>query len=239
MVEKSLKSFRNVFSNIVIAIMLAFLFGISYFGGVMNVFSSGENKVFYYGNQEGNNISLMVNVYWGDDFIAPMLEIFEKYNVKTTFFVGGMWAAKNNEMLLRFLEEGHEVGNHGFFHKDHKALSVEKNQEEIYNTHELVKTITDVEMNLFAPPSGSFSQNTLNVAKNLGYHTVMWTYDTIDWRDKNERLIFERATQKPKGGNLILMHPTKHTVLALENIIEFLQDKGFNLTTVSKTLGLV
>lgn len=236
MAEKSLKTFRNIFSNLIIAGMLAFLFGISYFGGVMNVFSSGDYKVYYHGNLEKNNISLMINVYWGDEFLDDMLKIFEKHNVKTTFFVGGMWANKNNQMLKRFLKEGHELGNHGFFHKDHKNLSLEKNQEEIFTTHELVKSITGVEMSLFAPPSGSFSQQTLNVAKNLGYKTIMWTYDTVDWRDKNAQLIFERATQKANNGNLILMHPTKHTVLALENIIEFFHKKSFNLTTVSENI---
>lgn len=238
MAEKSLKKFRNIFSNIAIASMLTFLLGVSYFGGVMNVFSSGDYKVYYNGDLEKNNISLMVNVYWGDEYISPMLEIFEKHNVKVTFFVGGMWAAKNNEMLKRFLDEGHELGNHGFFHKDHKSLNLDKNQEEIYNTHELIKSITGVEMSLFAPPSGSFSQNTLNVAKNLGYKTIMWTYDTVDWRDKNAQTIFERATQKAKGGNLILMHPTEQTVLALENIIEFFHKKSFNLTTVSENIGI-
>jgi probable sporulation protein (polysaccharide deacetylase family) len=238
MKKERLKLFRNVFANLLIAVMLIVLMGVSYFGGVLNVFSSGDYTVYYHGLLENKSVSLMINVYWGDEYLEPMLDILKEHEVKTTFFVGGMWASKNNEMLKRMIEDGHELGNHGFYHKDHKTLSLEKNQEEIYNTHQLIKSITGVEMKLFAPPSGAFSQTTLNVAKNLGYHTVMWTKDTIDWKEKNSQVIFNRAVKNASGGDLILMHPTEATLATLEKIIEYFKDKSLNLTTVSKNIGV-
>ena len=91
-------------------------------------------------------------------------------------------------------------------------------------------------MNLFAPPSGAYNSTTLNVAESLGYKTIMWTKDTIDWRDQDGGLIFQRATKNACGGDFILMHPTQATLNSLKEIIDFYKNKGFNLTTVSETL---
>ena len=91
-------------------------------------------------------------------------------------------------------------------------------------------------MNLFAPPSGSFSQKTLDIAEEMGYNIIMWSLDTIDWRDKDVSLIVRRATEKVGGGDLILMHPTQSTLEALPAIIEKISEKGLKIAKVSDVL---
>ena len=96
---------------------------------------------------------------------------------------------------------------------------------------------TGIEMNLFAPPSGAYSSATLTAADTLGYKTVMWSKDTIDWRDKDSWLIFNRATKNISNGDLVLMHPTKDTLKALDDIITEIMSKGLMLVTVSENLA--
>lgn len=91
-------------------------------------------------------------------------------------------------------------------------------------------------MNLFAPPSGSFNNATLQAANELGYKTIMWTKDTIDWRDKDTDLITKRATVNVQGGDFILMHPTYNTSLALEQILDYYENNNLIATTVTKNL---
>lgn len=211
---------------------------LSVFSPVVSVAYTNGEKPYYNGNKQNNNISLMINVYWGTEYLESMLSSLKAENVKTTFFVGGCWVAKNNENLIKILSDGHEIANHGYNHKDHSKLSAKQNKEEIYACGELVEALTGVKMNLFAPPSGSFNNTTLTVASSLGYKTIMWSKDTIDWRDKDENLIFSRATKNAENGDLILMHPTEKTAAALPKIIKTLKEKGFNLTTVSENIGL-
>ena len=198
--------------------------------------SSVVNGVYYSGNENSNKISLMINVYWGTEYLDGMLDILDKYDVKTTFFVGGTWAVKESGMLTKIYEKGHEIGNHGYSHKDQDKLSREDNKKEILTTHNIVKDLLGIDMTLFAPPSGAYSKTTVEVANELSYQTIMWTRDTIDWRDKDANLIYSRAIKNAKGGDLVLMHPTQKTLEALENIIVELQSKGFKLTTVSDAL---
>ncbi len=236
MMKTRFKFFRDTVANVVIVLLLVTLTIISYAGGVLNVFSSSNSDPIYHGNLSKKNVTLSFNVYWGTEFIEPILKVLKENNIKTTFFIGGIWAAQNNELLLKIRDDGHELGNHGYFHKDHQKLSFESEQEEIYSTHKLIKTITGIDMQLFAPPSGAFSNSTLQIAKNLGYKTIMWTKDTIDWRDKDSNLIYTRATKNAMGGDFILMHPTSATLVALPNIIKFYFDNGFKLTTISENL---
>ena len=178
----------------------------------------------------------MFNVYWGTEYLNDILDILQKYNVHTTFFVGGQWVEKEVDLLKKICSFGHEIGNHGYFHKEQEYLDYSQNYDEIYMNHNLVKAHTDVTMNLFAPPSGSFNQSTLDSARELGYKTIMWSKDTIDWRDKDANLIFRRATEKVQGGDLILAHPTKQTLQALPLILEFYKINNLNATTVSECL---
>ena len=92
-------------------------------------------------------------------------------------------------------------------------------------------------MTLFAPPSGAFSKTTLQVAEQLGYKTIMWSRDTIDWRDQNVDLIVKRATSNIDGGELILMHPTKCTDLALDTVLNYYKTNGFQICTVSENIN--
>lgn len=234
--KKKEKVFRNVFANLIIGVVLIGLFIITYTGGTLNAFNANEVEAVYHGNTSSKNISLMINVYWGNDYIEPMLKTLKDNNIKTTFFVGGTWAKQYPELLKMIYNNGHEIANHGFYHKDHKNISYQQNKNEILNTHNLIKEILGVEMDLFAPPSGSYSKTTIETAKELGYTSIMWSRDTIDWRDQDENLIYSRAVKNAAGGDLILMHPTEKTAAALPKIIETLLGEGFNLTTVSECL---
>ena len=227
----------SILTNVVIFGVLTTVFVLAFSGSVLTANVTVDAAPFYHGNTARKNVSLMVNVYWGTEYLEDMLATFREYGVKTTFFVGGTWAEKNPESLKKIAADGHEIGNHGYFHLDHKKISEEKNREEIVVCESMVQSIIGVKTALFAPPSGSFSKTTLSVAKELGYQTVMWSKDTIDWRDKDESLVFSRATKNLKGGDLILMHPTEHTKNALKKILEFYKENGFSAVTVGENIA--
>lgn len=203
----------------------------------LSVSNSEYKGVIFAGDKKSNNVSLMINVYWGNDSLVKMLDILKKHEVKTTFFIGGSWAKDNEALLKRIFDEGHEIGSHGYLHKDHSKLSYEDNLTEIQVCHEIVKTKLGIEMELFAPPSGAYNSNTTKAANFLNYKTIMWSKDTIDWRDHDTSVIYNRAVTNMSGGDLILMHPTQNTADALEKIILYAKNHNFCLTTVSKTLG--
>ncbi len=183
-------------------------------------------------------VSLMFNVYWGTDEVCKILTVLEKYEAKATFFIGGCWADDNVECLKQIAEAGHELGNHGYFHKDHKRLSEKENQKEIATCNEFIRLATGITPTLFAPPSGSYGNVALSVAETLGMKTILWSRDTIDWRDKDSKLIYKRATKDVKGGEFVLMHPMKETADALPDILEYYASLNLKAVSVSENLNL-
>ena len=239
---KKEKIFRNVFSNIVIFSLILVVCVSCFFSksstDVSQTANSEYNGTIYAGDKNSKNVSLMINVYWGNEWLVKMLDILDKRSVKATFFVGGSWVKENPKLLKQIYAKGHEIGSHGNTHKEQGKLDYTKNLTEIQTCHEIVKDVIGVEMELFAPPGGSYNQNTIKATNFLGYKTIMWTRDTIDWRDHNTSLIYNRAVTNMNGGDLILMHPTENTAEALSNIISYTKKQGFNLVTVSENLGL-
>lgn len=229
------KSFRNMSSLIILFMLTSLIFYVSA-SSYKYAFSYQNEDVIYHGNQDSNKVSLMINVYWGTEYLEGILDTLDRYDAKCTFFVGGQWVEKEPEMLKEICSRGHEIANHGYFHRDQEYLDYSQNLEEIKVNHELVKTLLGIEMSLFAPPSGSFNKSTLEASKNLGYSTIMWTKDTIDWRDKDANLIYSRATNNIKGGDLILAHPTEKTLQALPLILEYYKLNNFVATTVTECL---
>ena len=67
--------------------------------------------------------------------------------------------------------------------------------------------------------------------------TILWSKDTIDWRDKNASLVYTRATKDVKGGDFILMHPMTATADALDDILKYYETKGLETLTVSENLS--
>ena len=92
--------------------------------------SSLADRVYYNGDREGVRVSLMFNVYWGGEYLGGILDVLEEYGVYATFFIGGCWADDNAELVREIAERGHELGNHGYFHKDQDKLGYDGNAEE-------------------------------------------------------------------------------------------------------------
>ena len=200
--------------------------------------SADGNEIGLYrsAGEDGVGVSLMFNVYWGTDEVYRILQTLKSHEATATFFIGGCWADDNVECLKAIHADGHEIGNHGYFHKDHAKLNLVNNQKEIRSCNQFIELAIGIKPHLFAPPSGAYGNDMLSACKAMNMQTILWTKDTIDWRDKNAALIYTRATKNVKCGDFILMHPMKETADALEDILKYYDDNNLKTVTVSQNL---
>jgi probable sporulation protein (polysaccharide deacetylase family) len=191
----------------------------------------------YRGNPAKPMVSLMINVAWGNEYIGPMLDILDAEKVKVTFFLDGSWLSHNKELAAELLRRGHEVENHAYTHPNMSTLSRARATAEIEKTQKLLKESLGVTNKWFAPPSGDFNQQTVEIAASLGLKTVLWTVDTVDWRNPSPESVIAKITSKAEPGTLVLMHPTASSSKALRGMIRGIKAKGLQLGTVSQTLS--
>jgi len=235
--KKRKGSTANLLTNLALSALIISVGAVCLYPAQATVSTDGGGaEVYRCAPTETDGVSLMFNVYWGTDEVYQILEILDEYEAKATFFIGGCWADDNVECLKAVAQKGHELGNHGYFHKDHKKLSAKDNEKEIYACNQFVYLSTGITPVLFAPPSGSYGKDCLTACKTLGLKTVLWSRDTIDWRDKDADLVYRRATRDIKGGEFVLMHPMPHTVKALGKILKEYQSRGLKGVSVSENL---
>ena len=226
----------SVVTNCVLVVIVLAVSFVGFFGGKA-VAVSNKNPNLYYRAENGSGISLMFNVYEHTENVLKILDILDEYESKSTFFIGGSWADDNVSCLKEIRDRGHEIGSHGYFHLEHDKLTLAENAEEIRRSVEFLSLAAGVTVTLFAPPSGAYGDDTIAAADGMGLKTVMWSKDTIDWRDKDEGLCYTRATKEIGGGDLVLMHPMKHTLAALPKILKYYRAHGLRAITVSENLG--
>jgi peptidoglycan/xylan/chitin deacetylase (PgdA/CDA1 family) len=157
--------------------------------------------------------------------------------VRATFFIDGLWASKHPDELKAIYRGGHEIGNHAFSHPNMSRLSSTEMEEEIAKTDKVIRDTLDIKPNLFAPPSGDFNDLTVRTAAKLGYRTILWTIDTVDWRHPAPALVVEKIGNGIGNGFLVLMHPTDSSVGALPGMISRIREKQIELGTVSEVLN--
>ena len=195
-----------------------------------------EIKPIYEGDSHKKAMSFTCNVAWGNEYIPSMLSVLEEKDVKITFFIEGRWAENFPEILKLITSKGHEIGNHGYSHAHHASLTLEQNMNEIKQAEDVILEITGKRPELFAPPYGEFSDQTIEAAKNMECKLIMWSIDTIDWKKPGVDYIVNKVLDNAGNGKIVLMHPTEDTVRALPTIMENLIHQGFEICPVSKIL---
>ena len=184
-------------------------------------------------------IAISFDAAWGADDTDVLLEILAEFDVRTTFFVCGYWVTKYPEEVKRIHAAGHDIGNHGDTHAHGAQLNLEQNKQEIMGTHEKVRELLGIEMDLFRPPYGEYNNTVISAADALGYFTIQWNVDSHDWMNRGPRYEIDQVLNNKNLGNgsIILFHnDAKDTPVTLRPILEGLIEKGFEIVPISELI---
>lgn len=191
----------------------------------------------YRGHPEKEMVALMINVSWGSEYIPSILETLKEHGVKATFFVEGKWAKENKRLLEMIAEEKHLIGNHAYNHPDMAKISLNESISQIERTNKIIEAIIGEKPKWFAPPSGSFNDSVVKVADDLSMETILWTVDTIDWKNPSVSVMINRVMTNIHPGATVLMHPTEPVVQGLATMITDIKETGYRLGTVEQLLS--
>ena len=220
-------------------LLLVILLGLLAAGGGYFLFRQEVVHVMepiYQGSVDKKEMALAINVDWGEDILPEMLDIFTKEKVYATFFVTGRFAEKFPESVKKIEKDGHEIGNHGYSHGHPDQTGFLENQEQIKKTEEALGAIVAKPAKLFAPPYGECSPKVVEAAEKLGYKTIMWTVDTVDWRGGSPQQIAKKVVSNAQNGAIVLMHPKEVTVEALPIMIKELKKQGYKFKKISQII---
>lgn len=165
---------------------------------------------------------------------ADLLDILKQYDVKATFFLQGVNVDARPELVARAQQEGHEIGNHTYDHKNLTKISMDEVNQQINKTADAVERACGVRPTLLRPPYGS---TTYKLRDQLTVPVIKWSVEPADSFTKDTTQIVNTVLKDTQDGDIILLHDTHdYSVAAIPKIIEGLREKGFTFVTVTELL---
>lgn len=233
--------------NIASAALVVLLCGTLVFASCNNLFTQIKRTVatagqerklpIYSVNTDEKKIALGINCAWDADDIPLLIEILQAEDVKASFFVAGSWVTNYPEALAALAAAGHEIGSHSNSHRDMTTLTAAQITEEANTSAELIKNVTGSAPTLFRMPSGSYNNQVIETLEGLGYYTIQWDLDSVDWKNPTVEEMSNKILMGAAPGTITLFHSgAQNTPETLKRIIPQLKAQGYTFVPVGELI---
>ena len=192
----------------------------------------------FLGNTQENTIYLTFDCGYESGCTAEMLDVLKAHDVKAAFFVVGNYITDSPELVRRMAEEGHIVGNHTWSHPNMSEITDKTAfSQQLQKVKDAYRECTGAEMPLYyRPPQGVYSEENLQLAKELGYKTVFWSLAYVDWiadQQPGEQEALDKLTSRIHPGAVVLLHNTSATnAKILDRLLTRWEEMGYQFGTL-------
>lgn len=175
------------------------------------------------------------------DATPLILDTLAEKGVRATFFVLGSHAERWPELVRRMAQEGHQLGNHGYFHRKLQFKSPFYVSRDIRLGIRAIKRAGAPAPRYFRAPHGFRSPWTTPIALSYGERTVGWSLGVWDSDRPGVDEIVRRTLEGVSPGSIVLLHDgdgynpdgdRMQTAAALPHIIDRLKDQGYGFATL-------
>ncbi|GAA4594695.1 polysaccharide deacetylase family protein [Planotetraspora phitsanulokensis] len=140
------------------------------------------------------------------------LDELDRLGCRATFFVLGEMLERHPGVARRVAEAGHEIGVHGWHHRNALMTPPGRVTAEMGRAASLVGEVTGVRPVWYRPPYGVLSAETLIAARWWGLRPVLWTVWGRDWTERaTPESVLASIAPGLRGGATILLHDSDCT----------------------------
>ena len=202
----------------------------------ISVLAARRQLPVYCVERSDNKIAISFDASWGGDKTLPILDILDRYNIKTTFFLVDIWTQKYPELVKEILARGHEIGNHSLTHAHMNKLDAQGIVKELSGMAQGLEKVAGIKPTLFRPPYGEYNDLVVTTARAQGYEVVQWSVDSQDWKNRGAQDIITRATRVQSGDIILFHNDSQYIVEALPEVLNYYLKNGYNVVPVSEIL---
>ncbi|WOQ16467.1 polysaccharide deacetylase [Raineyella sp. W15-4] len=124
-----------------------------------------------YGGADSPN-DIQRGIFAGEVGIPRLLKLFARHDLRTTWFIPGHSLETFPEQCRMIVDQGHEVGGHGYSHENPVAMTPDQEHAVVEKATELLVKLTGTQPRGYTAPWWEMSSYTPTVLKEFGY-----TYD--------------------------------------------------------------
>lgn len=170
-------------------------------------------------------------------FTRQLLDGLQARDAKATFLLCGYRMEQYPELVIRILEEGHEVGVHGYSHDCMGRMSKQALARELTKCRALLPP--DYTPVFLRPPGGITNATVRATAAEAGLALLSWDVDPRDWATGKAAAVETAVLDKVRDGDVVLLHDmSDSSVEAALKIVDVLQEKGFVFVTASELAAI-
>ena len=140
------------------------------------------------------------------DATPLILDALKAHGVRATFFILGRHAERWPGLVRRVSDEGHAIGNHGYYHRKLHFKSPHYVRTDLELGTEMIERAAAVRPALFRAPHGFRSPWVTAIARSLGQRTVGWSLGVWDSARPGVDVIAARAVSGARPGAILLLH---------------------------------
>ena len=228
---------RKILTAAVCLLLAAGMFYVVNHPAIVGAAAAARQLPIYCVQRDYKTCALSFDAAWGNEDTQTLIDIFDKYNVKVTFFVVGEWVDKYPESVKALADAGHEVMGHSNDHAHFNTLSADQIVEDINTCNDKIEKITGKRPTLFRPPFGEYDDHVITTVRGMGIEPIQWDVDSLDWKDYDAATITQRVTSSVGPGSIVLFHNAAlHTPEALPDILEYLLGEGYEIVPISQLI---
>lgn len=177
------------------------------------------------------------------DATPAILDALGERGVKATFFILGRHAERWPELVRRVADEGHALGNHGYFHRKLHRRSPRYVREDLRLGTEAIERACGVRPRWFRAPHGFRAPWVVPIAGQLGQETVGWSLGVWDSDRPGADVIARRTIEGARPGSILLLHDgdgydlegdRTQTAQAVPSIVDALHQRGYRFVTLDE-----
>jgi peptidoglycan/xylan/chitin deacetylase (PgdA/CDA1 family) len=170
-----------------------------------------------------------------------ILDVLKREGVKATFFVLGRHADRWPALVKRMADEGHQLGNHGYFHRKLHRRTPGYVRDDLTRGAQAIERASGVRPRVFRAPHGFRNPWVTPIARSLGERTIGWSLGVWDSARPGADEIVRRALDGMRAGSILLLHDgdgydadgdRMQTAAALPGIIAGLRSRGFHFAVL-------
>lgn len=183
---------------------------------------------------EKNQIAITFDDGPNPEFTPKILKLLNDYNAKATFFCIGKHIETQPKIFKNILEQGHTIGNHTYSHANNFGFfTTGKIVSDLQQTNAIIKEQIGKDVKLYRPAFGVTNPRIKRALKITSLQSVGWSKRSLDTTNLDEKAILKRITKNLKKGDVILLHDSSEkTILVLEQLLLFLQQKKIESVTI-------
>jgi peptidoglycan/xylan/chitin deacetylase (PgdA/CDA1 family) len=175
------------------------------------------------------------------DATPRILDTLGELGVLATFFVLGRHAERWPDIVHRAVAEGHQLGNHGYFHRKLHLKSPFYVKRDLGLGKRAIERAGAHTPRFFRAPHGFRSPWVSAIAGSMGERTIGWSLGVWDSDQPGVTTIVDRTMEGVRPGSIVLLHDGDgynadgnrlQTAAALPRIINGLRDRGYEFVTL-------